>query len=546
MALPKIIVRERIYLPLSEVPDPNEVKRQYTRHMFKDVNCAPCEYKVERPCSVCEACPNYNGVIKLFAVKEIGGQHYIGVPVGDKRNVEKKAGIEFSEFRVVDKRTKAPFDYKIKFIIKLRPHQIKLAEQFMDKQYGMLEAPPRTGKTVMMLYLGLQLGQRMVLLANQHEYLQQFIWHIEGNEEEGIPKCTNLPEIEAKVGKKLFGFPKTDEDFENMQFMVMTYQQFLSLKKGSKRFRQIAANVGTVAVDEAHRVGADSFAKVLNKFPTRYRFGVTGTVERKDKRHLITKQVIGPVVARTTVESMPPKVFVKDTGIKIKRDPKLWVYKMKALTGSKPRNQMIVDRAIKDVKNGHSVVIPLIFTKHIREITNAINEAAGKPIAESFMGGGTEKQKEVRRKILSRAKSGETKVIVGTRSLLQLGLNVPRWSCIYTVIPISNQPNYKQETSRVRTPMEGKRQPIIRLYYDSAMGASVACARNCVDHMKKFKYEFSTDETTQESLRFLQESARRRRGGYSNNDDADFKPQRTMSFEDDDEPKSFIGRARRR
>lgn len=537
----RIIIRDRIYIPSASFPDLDEVKRVYTRHMFKEASCAPCEYKLERPCSVCEGCPNYQGVIKLWKPVNLRGIPHIGLPIGDKRKIERRTGIDYDDYRILDRRVVSPFAYNIKFTVELRPHQKKLADDFLRKKYGLLEAPPRTGKTVMLLYLGWKLGQRMLLLANQHEYLQQFLWHIEGNPDEGIPKCTNLPELSAKYGRKLYGFPKKPEDFENMQFMVMTYQQFISEINGNKRFAQLVEHIGTVAVDEVHKAGASTFAGVLNKFESRYRFGVTGTVKRKDGRHKITEMIMGPVVARTSVEAMVPKVFIKNTGIKLRKDPKLWVYKMKALANSKERNDELVRRCIKDVRSGHSVVIPLTFTKHIHDLVKQINEAYGKPIAESFTGGGSEKHKEVRRHILARAKSGKTKVIVGTRSLLQLGLNVPRWSAIYTAIPISNEPNYRQETARIRTPMEGKRQPIVRLYYDSAMAASVACARNCVTHMEGFKYEFSKDKVTQESLQFLRDWNNSRRRGYD--EDAEFKP---VSLVNEEEPGLFVGRAGRR
>lgn len=541
MAKPKIVIKDRIYVPSNSFPDLQEAKDAYTRHMFKDVECSKCEYLEERLCSVCETCPNYLGVINLWKPKTINGIPHLGLPVGDKNYLERKTGIMYDDYHMVDKRVLAPFDYKIKFIIDLREHQKKLAEDFLKRKYGMLEAPPRTGKTVMMLYLGLKLGQRFLLLAHQHEYLQQFLWHIEGNEEEGIPKCTNLPEIQERTGKALYGFPKTDEDFRTMQFMVMTYQQFISEINGTKRFNLVAGQVGTVAVDEAHKGGATSFATVLNRFPSRYRFGVTGTVKRKDGRHVLTKMILGPVVARTTVEATVPTVFIKDTGIALRKDPKLWVYKMKALCNSKARNKMIVERCVKDVKAGHSVVIPLIFVKHIHQIVSEINELYGDHIAEAFVGGGSAKQKLVRRDILARAKSGETKVIVGTRSLLQLGLNVPRWSCIYTAIPISNEPNYRQETARVRTPMVGKRNPIVRLFYDSTMPASVACARNCMVHMKGYKYIFSQDARTKAAISYLYASGRGR--GRGQNDDADFKPVQLIDDDDGGESTS-LGRAR--
>lgn len=540
---PKIYIRDRVYVPKSSVPDMDALKEAYTFHLFKESACAQCEYKQDRPCAVCDTCPNYTEVLSLWRSKMIAGRGYIGLPVGDKKYIERRTGVMYEDHTLIDKRVYAPLQYPIKFLIELRPHQKTLVEDFLRHKYGLLEAPPRTGKTVLMLYIGLQLGQRMLLLANQHEYLQQFLWHIEGNVEEGIPKCTNLPEIQKKYGKKLYGFPKTDEDFRSMQFMVMTYQQFLSEKNGKNRLALLAKQIGTVAVDEAHKVGATTFASVLGKFPTAYRFGVTGTVQRKDGRHKITKRILGPVSARATIEAMVPKVFIKDTGIKLRSDPKLWVYKMKKLADSEPRNKLIVERCLKDVARGHSVVIPLTFTKHIHNLVRLINQAAGKKIAEPFVGGGSDKQKRIRQDILARAKRGETKVIVGTRSLLQLGLNVPRWSAIYTVIPISNKPNYKQETARICTPMDGKRQPIIRLFYDSAMPASVACARNCLQHMKEFKYMISKDANTQKSVQILSDwksRGGRRSGGLSSGSD-DFSPEAMFR---DDEERTSLGRAR--
>lgn len=524
-----IIIRERVYIPIHMV-NTNDVKDAYTTKRYDKNACRKCENLPDRHSYLCDSCPAYLGEVRLFAKKTIKGRSYIGIPVGDKKHFERKTGLLFDECEFVDRRVYAPFHYKIKFLAELRDYQDSVITDFLKKKYGLLKAPPRTGKTLMSLYIGLQLGQRMLFLANQHEFVEQFIDHIHGNEAEGIPKCTNLPELEEKYGKKLYGTPKTDEDFENFQFFAMTYQAFISEKNGKNRFKKLTPHIGTVGVDEVDKSAAKEFSKVIGKFRTRYRFGVSGTIVRKDGMDFVTRALIGPVVAESKRESLTPTVILHDTGIKCNKSfqgKPGWVKAMQFLAKEKARNKLIVEWVIKDLAKGHNIVIPTYFKGHVDALMNAINDAYGKDICGKFVGGAGKKNKAERKAILSAAKAGKIRCIVGIRSLLQRGLNVPQWSAIYLQAPISNEPNLMQETSRVRTPLEEKRSPIIRLFFDQEVGQSVGCARNTIKHMKGFKYEFMKNEK-QAGLLYTVLGSSRESDPYKNSDDDNFVARKSM------------------
>lgn len=209
-------------------------------------------------------------------------------------------------------------------------------------------------------------------------------------------------------------------------------------------------------------------------------------------RHILMAEIIGPVMTRVEIDQLQAKVMVHVCDYVKTRSkfqgPAGFVYACKFLSNHEKRTEEILEFVLKDIAKGHSIVIPVYYKDHVHHLVKRINDLAGGNTAEAFVGGGGKKNKELREAIIERARSGKTKVVVGIRSILQLGHNVPRWSALYNIMPMSNEPNWKQESSRVLTPLDGKRQPIIRLFVDPNVGLSLGCFVNTYKQSLKFKH----------------------------------------------------------
>lgn len=159
---------------------------------------------------------------------------------------------------------------------------------------------------------------------------------------------------------------------------------------------------------------------------------------------------------------------------------------MKFLANHEKRNKFMLEMIGKDLESDHNIIIPLYTREHVSYITRMINSIYGKGTAEEFTGD----RKCDRDGILDRARSGKTRVVVGIRSLLQLGLNVPAWTCLYYFMPMNNEPNWYQESSRILTPAEGKRKPVIRMFVDSEVKLVLGCwAQTYKQTVTKFKHK---------------------------------------------------------
>ena len=513
----KIIVSDRIYIPANDI-DLEDVEKRYARRLYSEGDCRKCNNRSERHNYLCDECPAYQGEINFHKTRMFGSKHYVGIPLGDRELMGDLFDIHPRDYKIVDKRVDTEFDYKIKTTLKPRPHQKKSIRKWMERGYGMLKAPPRSGKTPTMLMISIGTGRKTLMLANQKEFLDQFLGHVE--------EFTNLPKLQKKTGKRLYGYIKKLKDLEDLQIAVSPYQQFMS-EKGQELWREVRKHFGFLWVDEGHKGNAKEFAKVLNSSTARYRGAVTATDKRKDGRQYIMQYIIGPVVSKIKVPQMKAKVIIHDLDFVKTRSAYKgkggWSYCMRFLANHEKRNKFMLELLAKDIEAGHNIVLPLYTKEHIFLITRLINTIHGKGTAESFTGDkGCDRDA-----ILDRARSGKTRVIVGVRSLLQLGLNVPAWTCLYWFMPMNNEPNWYQESSRILTPEEGKRTPLIRMFVDSEVKLCLGCWAQTYKQTLKFKHK--PTETALERAAALYKKLGGRHEAYDPDelDDGDSTPVRT-------------------
>jgi superfamily II DNA or RNA helicase len=493
-------ISNKAYFPVDHVDLP-KAKARYTIKRYEETICRSCDNLPNRHDELCDVCPRggFLDSLRLYRMRTIRGEPYIGLPLGDKRYYP-KLGILFSDYLYVDRRVNVPFSYDVRFTATLYDYQQPVADTLLKAKFGVLKCPPRTGKTAMMLYTAIKLGQRTLVIANQHEFLRQMENHIKA--------MTNLDELEQQTGRKLYGFAKDLREFEAYLICVTTYQRFLS-PNGQQLLEQIRPLFGTVMVDEIHTANALKFSQVLGSFQSKYLIGCTATVERKDMRHVIIERLVGPVTAESKRDSLPVMMTVTETPLKAKVY-KLFTYAMRYISNDDKRNDMILQQVLADLKAGRSLVIPLMFKSHVFLLTKLINDAWGSEIAESFVGGGDVRNKKQREETLERARAGQTRVVVAIRKMVQLGIDCLAWDTLYEVTPISNRPNLLQETSRIRTanPNKPNKKPLIRWFVDTQLAQSLGCFRSSVGHLNHSDFaDYTWTENAKQILKVVLKGA---------------------------------------
>ena len=454
----KIYARERFYTPIEELTkaDVSALTKKYTFHFFEEKACNQCEWsglrRQEGLLGECETCAAYLGSAILASRVKVGGKPYLATPLGDKAGLTNFLCGHGYSGTIKSLHPHIPIK-PITFTGKLRDYQEKAAEAAIEKKIGVLEAPPRAGKTVLCTAIICRLGVKSLIIASQRDWLVGFYETFVGSAtQQGF----------TDIDKNRIGFCRKFEDFKRYDICLATVQTFHS-EKGQALLKSLRDMFELVAIDEVHTSSANKYIQEISLFNCRYKIGLTGTPDRKDGRYPLTAAVVGPVMHKVEIERLRPEIKLVRTGFNQGSKSTVWAYVVRKLENDKQRLRLIADWAVKDAEAGHIIAIPMAQTKPIYELVKLINDKANKEIARSFTG---TMHKKDRDQLIQDMRNRKYKVIVGTMKLLSVGINIPVLSEIFEVALSANLPSCQQRLSRILTPCEGKLQPVIRYFLD--------------------------------------------------------------------------------
>ena len=468
---PKIKIRERECLFISakgvDKDFYKKLDKKYSFYFFEEKACNECEVGSFRRqqgglLPECETCPAFLSGMKLCKKVKIGDNFYYTAPYGDKEGLTKLL-----------EKSKVPYEYKplyqdhpikpITCTAKLYDYQQEAVNAALKHKHGVICAPPRSGKTVIATAIICKIQKKTMILASQREWLNGFLETFIGSKtQQGF----------TDIDKSRIGFLKTEEDAEKYDICLVTPQTLYS-SKGIELLKKIYKQFSVLMIDEVHFMPANRFSEVVSKLSCEYKFGLSGTPDRKDGKYVLADNLVGPVIIDLNVKRLVPQVqVVKTQYSKVTRKGMPWAYIVGPLEKDKKRQELIAKYALEDMKKGHIIAIPYASVKAILQQVEIINKMAGKEVAKAFYGS---VKKEERDKIIQEARERKLKIIVGNIKLLSTGINIASLSCLYDCSCTHNFPVARQRYSRVLTPCENKNTPLIRIFLDD-----MDVRRNCL------------------------------------------------------------------
>lgn len=492
------LMRDKLYIPVRYI-DPllyNEIKRHFTHTIEVFVPpglCAAC-YREHEGYPACEnggECPEKTQKLFMFEKCNFETGKFLALWRGNIPLLRKV----FKGFKVRDSRIHLRAENPLKFTGKLRKYQVEAALNWLrGRGGGQIEAPARSGKTVIGCYLATKLKFKTLILAHQEDLLDQFY--------DTFETFTNL----TKKKKQSVVIAKKGNIVEQVEsgadVILSTYQTFLT-RKGKKRLRQVKNKFGFVIVDESHLVGAQGFSNAVSTFNPFFFLGLTATPDRKDGRDILAKYALGEVVSQVEPPQLSGVATMVYTGTSV-GEWSNWATMINRLASNKRRNKIILEYGLKDLNAGHKLILVTDRRKQCEELAEMFKE---KNVKAEILYGNIDDRKN----LIDRMRQGKVPVTIATRKIVRFGLNVPPWSAYYCLSPTNNPPNFYQEMSRVRTPYEGKKDPLVRYFVDS-FSAAYSCARTCEKVLVEQKFEIAKESLSEAVVTNIGKRKRTKKG----------------------------------
>ena len=351
--------------------------------------------------------------------------------------------------------------------IQLRNHQNVGIEATRKKEFGVIVAPPGSGKTVIGLSVIIEKRQPALIIVHRKQLAEQWMDRIETFL--GIPRkeIGRISVGKIKAGKKI------------------TVVLIQSLKKVIADPSQSEAinSFGTILVDECHHVPAETFRDTIERLQTYYLYGLTATPFRKYNDGKIIFTHLGEVIAEikpAEIENyLKTRVVIRDTELSIPFNIKTDKFETlsRILVHDSTRNKLIFNDLTRELNAGKRVVVLTERKDHIDTLHQYLKQFYETVVLN---GDDSEASRNFKWKILHQ---GNYQVLVTTGQYFGEGSDLTNAHCVFLVYPFSFEGKLIQYIGRVQ---RSTIEPVIYDYRDSKIGYLESLFQKRNIYYKKF------------------------------------------------------------
>ena len=367
--------------------------------------------------------PSHNPLDPPQVIKNMGiiRNGLVSLPIG-------RTDLIPEHYEIVDKRINKPVDFP-EFKFELRQSQKDVYDAIEDN--SIINAWVSWGKTFTGLAIAGKLGQKTLVVTHTVPLRNQW-----------------AKEVEKVYGIKAGIVGSGQFDLDAPIVIGNTQTLYRNVDKIRKEF-------GTVILDEMHHVSSPTFSTILDTNYCRYKIGLSGTIERKDGKHVVFRDYFGNTVYKPPKENyMTPTVHIVPSEIRFMDGSRIpWANRVTKLANDEEYRHTISLLAAAYAAKGHKVLVVsdrVSFLKACAELTGE------KAICVTG-----EVPHEEREVLVDKILYGDSNILYGTQAIFSEGISVDTLSCLILGTPVNNEPLLTQLVGRVIRKKEGKIDPVI-------------------------------------------------------------------------------------
>lgn len=358
--------------------------------------------------------------------------------------------------------------------MQLRDYQEAAVVAAINAQTGMVRAGTGSGKTELLFGLASRLNRPTLILVNSRALLDQWV-----------------ARAEKALGMRAKDVGVVQGSRRDLKPLTVAMQQSLHKQGFDEEFAQ---TWGLLGFDEVQLASASSFYAVVDRFPARYRIGVSADNRRKDGKEYLNHDLFGSVVYEIGREQLIDEKHILDVEISIQptefkadwygvsqtRDDEKEIdfnRLSNEMAGDEERNTFGIDAAVEMVSEGRQVFVMARRREHCQRIAAAL---VARGVRAGFMIGGEDFRKEFEATAKA-MREGRVSVGVGTVQSIGTGIDFPSVSGAVVMTPLAgNKQLFNQVRGRLCRNEEGKRAPKLVYLWDKRCSYALSHLKNMV------------------------------------------------------------------